>query len=433
MIFPEVLKAICQAVVVSSPLVESVALTSNVPAADTIPEEILSHALSSRDWRKAQRNDPNLKHITDQLEAGSRVLAPRTQTNHSVDRRYFKDSDRLFMAHDKLYRKAEVNGQEFQQLVLPMAFREVVFRAFHDDLGHQGRDRTTSRIKQRFYWPAMDSDIQQLVRQCNRCILRKTHQAKSAGLVNIVSSAPMEIICLDYLSLERSKGRVENILVITDHFSRYAKAIPTKNQTARTTARLLFDNFVVHYGFPARIHSDQGQTFVSNLISELCSIAGVEKSRTTPYHPMGNGHCERFNQTLLKMLGTLEEYQKSVWKAHVPTLVHAYNATFHKTTGYSSFFLMFGRHPRLAIDAFLGLSPDASSAANQTEYVRKLRERLDFAYKTTQEAAKRSTAQHKRYYDLKVRSTGALQPGDRVLVKNVGLRGKQKLADRWER
>lgn len=133
------------------------------------------------------------------------------------------------------------------------------------------------------------------------------------------------------------------------------------------------------------------------------------------------------------MLGTLEEYQKSDWKSHVPTLVHAYNATFHDTTGYSPFFLMYGRHPRLAIDAFLGLSPDTLSAVNQTEYVRKLRERLDFAYKTAREAAKRSTAQHKRYYDLKVRSSGALYPGDRVLVKNVGLRGKQKLADRWER
>ena len=74
--------------------------------------------------------------------------------------------------------------------------------------------------------------------------------------MNITSSSPMEIVCVDYLSLERSKGGVENIIVITDHFSRYAQAIPTRNQTAKTTARVLFDNFIVHYGFPARIHSD---------------------------------------------------------------------------------------------------------------------------------------------------------------------------------
>ena len=132
----------------------------------------------------------------------------------------------------------------------------------------------TSLIKQRFYWPAMDSDIQQFVRQCNRCILRKTRQDKSAGLVNIVSTAPIEIICLDYHSLERSKGGVENVLVITDHFSRYTQAIPTRNQTARRRARVLIDNFIVHYGFPARIRSDQGQIFESNLI--VSSVQSLE-------------------------------------------------------------------------------------------------------------------------------------------------------------
>ncbi|MCG8077552.1 MAG: DDE-type integrase/transposase/recombinase, partial [Candidatus Thiodiazotropha taylori] len=431
-IFPDVLKAICQSVYVASPLIESVAVTDNVSATDDIPEQLRTYALTLKDWRKAQRDDLTLNIIIDQLEAGSSVLAPQNQTNPVVDRRYFRGSDRLFMLNDVLHRKVDLNGQEFQQLVLPMAFREFVFNAFHNDLGHQGRDRTTSLIKQRFYWPAMDSYIADKVAECHRCTLRKTHQDKSAGLVNIVSSAPMELICLDYLSLERSKGGVENILVITDHFSRYAQAVPTRNQTARTTARVLFDHFIVHYGFPARIHSDQGQTFESNLIKELCDLAGVEKSRTTPYHAMGNGQCERFNQTLLKMLGTLEEYQKSDWKAHVPTLVHAYNATFHDSTRYSPFFLMFGRHPRLAIDAFLGLSPDTLSAASQTEYVRKLRQRLDFAYKAAEEAAKQSTAQHKRYYDLKVRNSRALYPGDRVLMTSLSLRGKQKLADRSE-
>ena len=155
--------------------------------------------------------------------------------------------------------------------------------------------------------------------ECDHCIKRKAGQRNTAELVNIISTAPMEIFILDYLSLERSKGVVEHILVITNHFTRYAQVIPTTNQTARTTARVLFDHFVVHYGFPAKIHNDQGQSFESKMIEELCKIAGTETSRTTPYHPMENSQCKRFNQTLLIMLGTLAKYQKSDWKSHVPS------------------------------------------------------------------------------------------------------------------
>ena len=106
-----------------------------------------------------------------------------------------------------------------------------------------------------------------------------------------------------FLSLEITAGGYEHILVITDHFTRFAQAIPSRNQTPKTTAKLLFDNFVYfHYGFPARLHSDQGRNFESEVIKELCTLANVDKSRTTLYHPMGNAMPERFNQTLLNML-----------------------------------------------------------------------------------------------------------------------------------
>ena len=435
-IFPDMLKAISHSLSVMDKdcsLVESLAVSPAHVSKQIleIPEQLLqTYGLTFKDWRKAQLSDPCIGFILNKVETGSKAPAKRT-LDQAVDARYLREWDKLFVSQGVLHRKVSINEQDFQQLVLPPVFRQEVFQALHDDLGHQGMDRTTSLFKQRFFWPGMDAFVKESVRACDRCIRRKAVGGKSAELVNITSSSPMEIVCLDYLSLERSKGGHENILVINDHFSRYAQAIPTRNQTAKTTARVLFDNFIVHYGFPARIHSDQGQNFESHLIEELCQIARVEKSRTTPYHPMGNGQVERFNQTLLKMLGTLEEYQKSDWKSHVPTLVHAYNATFHNSTGFSPYFIMFGRHPRLAIDAFLGITPDTLSSTKSTEYVRKLRQRLDFAYRNAQEQAKKTGAVYKHYYDETARSS-VLMPGDLVLVQKVGVKGKHKIGDKWE-
>ena len=194
---------------------------------------------------------------------------------------------------------------------------------------------------------------------------------------------------------------------------------------------MLFDNFIVHYGFPARLHSDQGANFLSSLISELCLLAGISKSRTTPYHAMGNDMTERFNQTLLNMLGTLEEGKKADWKSHVASLVHAYNVTTHPSTGFLPYFLMFGHHPKLALDAFLGLTANDTSSKETHEYNRKLQERLSSAYKKASEAAKATGCSNKEQYDEKA-TASLLQPGDLVLPRDISLCGRQKLAHRWE-
>ena len=152
----------------------------------------------------------------------------------------------------------------------------------HDDVGHVGWDRTLSLLRERFFWPGMAKMVTDYVAQCGRCLRRKGSTKERAPLVPIVTTQPpLEMVCIDFLSLEPSKGGVENILVVTDHFFRYAEAYLTKNQTAQTTAKILYENFVVHYGFPACLHGDQGRSFESSIIRHMCELAGV-KGLTQP-------------------------------------------------------------------------------------------------------------------------------------------------------
>lgn len=87
---------------------------------------------------------------------------------------------------------------------------------------------------------------------------------------------------MDYLTVEPSKGNIQNILVMTDHCTKFTIAASTRNQTARTTAEAIFNEVIVHYGLPRNFHSDQGANFCSNIIKELFQITGISKSRTTP-------------------------------------------------------------------------------------------------------------------------------------------------------
>ena len=197
--------------------------------------------------------------------------------------------------------------------------------------------------------------------------------------------------------------------------------------------RILWDNFICYYGFPEKFISDQGRNFESDLIKELCKIAGVQKLHTTPYHPQGNGRCERFNSTLCNMLGTLSEEEKSDWKSYLGCMTHAYNCTKHASTTYSPYYLMFGRHPRLPIDVEFGL-PKSNSGDNSSKsrYVQKLRRRLNYAFQKANKIANQQAHKYKTSYDKSIKGP-QLQEKDIVLVKIVAHKGRHELQDKWER
>uniref|UniRef100_A0AAY4AVH5 Gypsy retrotransposon integrase-like protein 1 n=1 Tax=Denticeps clupeoides TaxID=299321 RepID=A0AAY4AVH5_9TELE len=413
------------------PLVQQLGATPEcVPELYAFPTRLDLNSLelmTQAELIKAQKQDPVVGLVLKAKLQGTWPVGTGIDPEIAL---FKQEADKLILKDELLFRKVNRGGVEKVQLVLPRRFRGTVLKALHDEAGHLGTDRVVDQLRDRFYWPKMSKDVEQYIKSCGYCVTRKSPCERAAPLNQIVSSGPMDLVCIDFLTLEPDSKGLGNILVITDHFTRYAQAFATRNQKAGTVARVLVDKYFVHYGLPARIHSDQGRDFESHLIRELTSMMGIKKSRTTPYHPQGDPQPERFNRTLLSMLGTLSADKKQKWSQHLGHVVHAYNSTRNDATGFSPYRLMFGREARLPVDICFGTSPDNHDMVTHSQYVNKLRMSLQEAFQLATAVANKTHQRNKRSYDKRVVAQ-SLDPGDRVLVKNLGLHGKHKLQSRW--
>ena len=132
---------------------------------------------------------------------------------------------------------------------------------------------------------------------------------------------------------------VKNVLVMTDHFMRYALVVVTKDQMAKTVVKVFYRSFIAVFRVPAKLLSDRGVNFTSALVEELCSAFGIQKCRTMAYHTHCNGHVDHFHQTLFRMIGKLSRDKKAQWEHHLPELLQDYNSTQSAVTSYSLHYL----------------------------------------------------------------------------------------------
>ena len=161
-----------------------------------------------------------------------------------------QEKERLVLPEGVLYRQRVVDGSTTFQLVLPSAKRSQVLHGFHNEMGHLGRDKTLDLIFHRFCWPGMAKHVEAHITNCECCVKRKSPDPPKASMVPILVGEPMELLAIDFLSLEKGKGGYEHVLVVTDSFTKYSCAFPTRNQQASTVAKLLWEKILVHFGFP---------------------------------------------------------------------------------------------------------------------------------------------------------------------------------------
>ena len=177
----------------------------------------------------------------------------------------------------------------------------------------------------------------------------------------------------------------------------------------------------------------EGKEFNNKLFYRLHQLAGIGKSRTTPYHPMGDGHTERMNRTLVNMLKTLGKKEKQDWKVHLSKLAFAYNVTINKTTQYSPYYLMFGRTPNLPIDEIFDIKTMGGDIQqSHQKYVQNWQKAMNQAFEIVKNHSRESGERNRKYYNKKVHGVD-IEVGDRVLLRNHKERGGTgKLRNYWE-
>ena len=129
----------------------------------------------------------------------------------------------------------------------------------HDHYGHQGLDWTLALVRERFYWGTMNHNVAKYVTNCYQCHVVKGHYTgPHTQQGSLVANNPLDLLCIDFLKVDPSRDDKENILVLTDVFTKLSQAFITNNEKALTIAKILVEKWFYVYGILACIHSDKG-------------------------------------------------------------------------------------------------------------------------------------------------------------------------------
>ena len=303
------------------------------------------------------------------------------------------------------------------QLVIPILKRREFIREFHDSLlaGHMGVTRTVYRLLDRVYWPGLRGDVRTYIKSCTVCIARKSPCPRKIPMGHVEVGHRWDRVAMDLLDMSVTTARGNRyVLVIVDCFTRWTEAFPLPDKTAHSVADAFFNNVVCRFGMPIVIHSDQGREFENKIIHELCLIGGSHKTRTSPYHPEGDGMVERFNRTLLMMLAMVAGKNRDDWDDLLPAVMMAYRSSVHESTGYSPYRLMFGEECTLPMDIGLPTDPSQPQEELTSPYAIWVRDALEEAYEQVRIHSGQAVQRQKRLFDRRA-VTRTFAKGDWVM------------------
>ena len=319
-------------------------------------------------------------------------------------------------------------------IIMPQLYQhEILFRA-HDTMGHQGISKVVARIQERHTWPGIRRSVGRYVGQCPTCQqVRDKPGDVRFQLKNIQSGYFNELVQYDHLKICPSDNNNTGILVIIDHFSKFAEAVPCSHHDndAVTTSRLLLQKWFARHGTPTRMQSDNAPNLTAEVSNEFLKAAHVTKVTSTAGHPRTQGLVERQSRTLLTLLRVFCSRRMRDWDQCLDEVIGAYNSTRHATTGFSPYMLTRGVEKAIPL-TFLYPEFAAKSFDTHEAYVDHVLARQQEIHDLVRRNTHQAQLRQKLKYDRAIRAR-AYQPGELVWVfcRYVPQKGSPKLMRAW--
>ena len=414
----------------------------------SIPQEILT---STSYGQKGQESGRQKKTVTfvdrDKdgevvkqkkrwIENGAPDKGDLEEDSYRILRQYFMQKEgRLYLNKDGIVacrrREEDKVLYKYNAIVLPQLYQtELLFRS-HDQMGHQGIDKVYQRILKRFEWPGMKKACEKWVTACLSCQQVKDPRKLRFPLQSIESSEFNEVVQIDHQKICMTDSGYNQVLVMIDHFTKYAEAVPCITASAEETCDHLINTWIARHGCPMTFQSDNGTAFVGELTKELMRRSQVAQAHSTTYHPQTNGLVERQNRTLVSMLRVYCSRYMTDWDRYLPQVMGAYNSTQHSTTGVSPHMMLTGHEKSLPLTFFYPEyeGKKTSPQVYVRDVIRRQQELNDLCRRNTQQAQ----AKQRKRFDKKAAGAKAYSVGDYVWVfQNViPPKGTKKLLKKW--
>ena len=270
------------------------------------------------------------------------------------------------------------------QLVIPKVLQSSCIKIMHNGFGHPGSARCLATMRLRYTWNSMRKDVIKHIAECRQCQLRKAYTYHPKVPIQEYPSCclPLDRVHMDLTGeLPITENGNRYLLVVKDAKTKFVWTYPIKDKRAVTVVRVFVNEVINTFGTPKLVITDKGTEFKNKTMDEVARLLSYEKINTTPNNPRANGSVEKHNNTMKDMLSHFVNVRHDDWDEHISLVTSLYNSTVSSATGYTPFYLMFGRENARVND--VRFKQELEGDVELEAYTEKLVECLGLAWEVT--------------------------------------------------